>query len=429
MPIGVLFGTLVLLLIISGFFSGSETGLMALNRYRLRHLSRAGNRSARLAERLLQRPDRLIGIILLWNNFVNILASAIATVLAIRLYGEAGIAVATLLLTLTLLIFSEVTPKTLAAIHPERFAFPAAWVLAPLLKAFYPIVWVVNAIAAGLLRPLGVRTGGNSEDALSREELRSVVLESTTLIPSRHRKMLLGILDLQGVTVEDIMIPRNEVVGIDLDDDWEEIRAQLMECAYNKLPIYSESINEVVGVLHVRKVLKPLINNTDFSKEDLRKLAVDPYFIPESTPLHVQLRNFQHQRRRVALVVNEYGDLMGLVTLEDILEEIVGEFTTDPSDFYEDIQAQADGSYLIDGGATIRELNRSLQWELPTDGPRTINGLILELLEAIPEPGATLEVGGHRVEIVKATDNVVRIARMWPVPEETSALSADNSSR
>ncbi len=413
-PLGVLVGTLILLLALSGFFSGTETGLMSLNRYRLRHLSKSGHKGARLAEQLLKRPDRLIGLILLGNNFVNILASAIATVIAIRLLGEAGIAVATIALTLVVLIFSEVTPKTLAALHPERIAFPAAWVLAPLLKVFYPLVWVVNTIASALLRPLGVKVKGGADQALSPEELRSVVLESSTLIPARHRNMLLGILDLEGVTVEDIMIPRNDIVGIDLDNEWETIRAQLMKSQYSKLPVYRGTVENVVGMLHLRKVLNRLFSNQAFDKDDLEKLVREPYFIPESTTLHVQLRNFQQQRRRVALVVDEYGDLMGMVTLEDILEEIVGEFTTDPSDFYRDIQPQSDGSFLVDGGVTIRELNRALKWELPTEGPRTMNGLILEYLEAIPEPGTSLLVAGHPVEIVKTEGNVVRIARISP---------------
>jgi len=427
-PIGLLFGTLVILLAISGFFSGSETGLMSLNRYRLRHMARSGHRSAQLAEQLLQRPERLIGLILLWNNFVNILASAIATVLAIRLLGEAGIAVATVLLTLVVLIFSEVTPKTLAALHPERIAFPASWVLAPLLKAFYPLVWVVNMLASGILWPLGVRTRDHNAHSLNQEELRSVVLESSTMIPPRHRAMLLGVLDLGGETVEGIMIPRSEVVGINIDDDWKTIRTKLMESPYSKLPVYSESIDNVIGVLHLREVLNLLIGAEEHSKEDIRNLVQEPYFIPESTPLHVQLRNFQQQRLRLALVVDEYGDLTGLVTLEDILEEIVGEFTTDPSDFYKDIRRQSDGSCLVDGSATIREINRTLSWELPTDGPRTINGLIMEYLEAIPEHGASLVVAHHPVEIVKTRDNVVRVARIWPA-QRARTSSADDESR
>ncbi len=411
-PLWALFGVLVLLLGLSGFFSGSETGLMSLNRYRLRHLSRLGHRSAQRAARLLERPDQLIGLILLGNNFVNVLASSLVTVIALRVGGEGAIAAGAGILTLVILIFSEVTPKTLAALHPERIAFPASWILGPMLRLLYPVVWLVNGLTNLLLRPLGVSTSGDSDDRLSPEELRTVVLEAGAMIPKRHRAMLLSILDLQEATVEDIMVPRNDVVGLDLDSDWETIRNQLTNSQYTKLLVYRDTVDNVVGFLHLRKVVNLLNQRENLSKDDLERLIREPYFIPENTPLNTQLMNFQQQRRRIGLVVDEYGDLLGLVTLEDILEEIVGEFTTDPSAIQNGIQAQADGSYLVDGSIGIRTLNRALHWSLPINGPRTLNGLIMEYLEAIPEPGSSLRIAGHSVEIVKTSGNVVKTARI-----------------
>ena len=411
-PLWALFGVLVLLLALSGFFSGSETGLMSLNRYRLRHLSRLGHRSARRAARLLERPDQLIGLILLGNNFVNVLASSLVTVIALRIGGEGAIAIGAGILTLVILIFSEVTPKTLAALHPERIAFPASWILGPMLRLLYPVVWLVNGLTNLLLRPLGVSTSGDSDDRLSPEELRTVVLEAGAMIPKRHRAMLLSILDLQEATVEDIMVPRNDVVGLDLDSDLETIRNQLTNSQYTKLLVYRDTVDNAVGFLHLRKVVNLLNQRESLSKDDLERLIREPYFIPENTPLNTQLLNFQQQRRRIGLVVDEYGDLLGLVTLEDILEEIVGEFTTDPSAIQNGIQAQADGSYLVDGSIAIRTLNRALHWSLPIDGPRTLNGLIMECLESIPEPGSSLRIAGHSVEIVKTSGKVVKTARI-----------------
>ncbi|MDX1655051.1 MAG: HlyC/CorC family transporter [Candidatus Competibacteraceae bacterium] len=412
-PLGVLFSALAVLIVCSGFFSSSETGLMSLNRYRLRHLSREGHKGALRASRLLERPDRLIGLILLGNNFVNILASSLATIIAIRLLGEAGIAVAAILLTMVILIFAEVAPKTLAALHPERIAFPASLVLGPLLWALYPLVWVVNMLANALLKPLGVSSTDPSEQPLSPEELRTVVMEAGgTLIPKRHRNMLLSILDLEAVTVEDIMVPRNEIEGIDLEDDWEEIVEQLNRSQYTRLLVYRGSIDHLVGFVHLRKVLNLLTKKPDFDRQDLLSLIREPYYIPENTPLNTQLLNFQQQRRRIGLVVDEYGDLLGLVTLEDILEEIVGEFTTDPGMRYPTITPESDGSYLVDAGTTIRSLNRSLGWQLPTTGPKTLNGLIMEYLENIPEPGTSLLLAGHPVEIVKTASNRIVTVRI-----------------
>ncbi len=412
-PLSVLFGALVLLIVLSAFFSGSETGLMTINRYRLRNLARAGNRSARRALRLLERPDRLIGLILLGNNFVNILASALATVIFMRLMGEAGIAVATTLLTVVILVFAEVTPKTLAALKPERIALPAAWIYQPLLRALYPLVWVLNLVTNSLLRLLGIRPEEGVQETLSREELRTLMMEAGAMIPESHQAMLVNLLDLEEIRVEDVMVPRNEIVGVDLTDDLEEIRNLLLRTPYTRLPVYEERIDNVVGILHTRRIL-PLLQEDELTTNKLRELAREPYFVPEGTSLLTQLLNFQRAGRRTALVVDEYGDILGMVTLEDILEEVVGEFTTDPYALHKDILPQEDGSWLVDGSLAIREINRSLRIQLPTDGPRTLNGLILEHLETIPEPGTSLLINDYPIEVVQVKGNAVKTARIAP---------------
>ncbi|MGD8430196.1 MAG: HlyC/CorC family transporter, partial [Ectothiorhodospiraceae bacterium] len=374
---------------------------------------RSGHRGARMADRLLQRPDRLIGIILLGNNFVNILASSLATIIALRLGGENAIAVAAGLLTLVILIFSEVAPKTLAALYPERVAFPASFFLAPLLRVLYPLVWAVNGIANGLLRLVGVRFDEAEGSSLSREELRTVVNEAGAMIPRRHQKMLVNILDLEKATVDDIMIPRNEIVGIDLDQDWNDAVEQIASTQYTRMPVFRGSVDEVEGILHVRQVIPGLMRR-ELTRENVLAHMQEPYFVPEGTPLHVQLLNFQARRRRIGLVVDEYGDIRGLVTLEDILEEIVGEFTTDPAEAIQDVHPQEDGSFLVEGGASVRELNRLLNWNMPTTGPKTLNGLILEHLETIPESGTSLLLNDYPVTIVKTQGNRVTMARIQP---------------
>lgn len=421
-PIGALCVALVLLIGCSAFFSSSETGLMTLNRYRLRHRAKAGDKAAQRVGQLLERPDRLIGLILLGNNFVNILASSLATIIAIHFLGDAGIAVSTLALTLVLLVFGEVAPKTLAALHPERIAYPASVVLAPLLKVFYPLVWLTNLVVNNLLRLFHVNIQTTNQQSLSAEELRTVVLEAGVMIPKRHQAMLLGILELEEITVNDIMVPRNEIEGIDLEDEWPVIVEQLTRSPYTRLLVYRDTIDQVMGLLHLRKVLHLMIHKPDFNLTDLEGLLREPYFIPEGTSLTRQLLNFQQQRRRVGLVVDEYGDVLGLVTLEDILEEIVGEFTTDPAaSGNRKLTPRADGGYVIDGRVAIRSLNRALGWTLPTDGPRTLNGLVMEQLEAIPEPGARLALAGHPTEIVEISGNRVKTAVMWRNPEPGSA--------
>lgn len=411
-PLGILIGTLFFLLIFSAFFSSSETGMMAINRYRLRHLARKGHRAAKRTSLLLERPDRLIGVILIGNNFVNILASALATIIAVRLWGDSGIAIATLGLTVFVLIFGEVTPKTIAAMYPEKVAFPASFILVPLLKLLYPMVVAVNWICSMLMRPLGIKPGQEGEDILTTEELRTLVNESGLRLHTKRKGMLLGILDLEKARVDDIMIPRNEVIGIDIEDDIKDILDQLRDCQHTRLPVYRSDINNIVGMLHMRKVAR-LLAQEDINKAMLLQETVEAYYVPETTPLHTQLFNFQKTKERSALVVDEYGDLMGLVTLEDILEEIVGDFTTDVSDSSHDITPQEDGSFIIDGSASIRSINRALGWDLPVDDARTINGLITEEMEAIPDASVCWKVGVYRFEILSVQDNRIKSVKMF----------------
>jgi Mg2+/Co2+ transporter CorB len=412
-PLSTLYSLLGVLLVLSAFLSSTETALMSINRYRLRHRARQGQRAARLAEALLQRPDRLIGLILLGNNFVNIFASSLVTIIALRLGGEGAIAIGAGLLTLVILIFAEVAPKTFAALHPERIALPAALIYYPLLKVAYPLVWLVNLMANAVLRLLGIRAEQVQGHALSHEELRTVVSEAGAIIPKRHQRMLISVLELQDVTVDDIMVPRNEIDGLDLEDDWEDLREQITISQHTRLPVYRGDLDEVVGILHLRTIMGELAED-ELTREHLTAKALEPYFVPEGTPLHIQLVNFQRAKRRLALVVDEYGDIQGLVTLDDILEEIVGEFTTDPADIYREVQPEPGGTFMVSGGANVRELNRMMGWRLPTDGPKTLNGLIVERLETIPEAGAQLQLAGYLLEIVQTSENAVRSVRVHP---------------
>ena len=387
--------------------------MMALNRYRLRHLARHRHGGAMRAHTLLKRPDRLIGLILFGNNLVNFLAVSVASLIAIRLVGELGLALVPFVLTPIILVFAEVAPKTLAALHPERVAFPAAYALAPLLRVFHPVIAAINGLANGLLRMFSVRTDSVDEQQLSTEELRTVVNEASSLIPRRHQQMLVGILDLENASVNDIMVPRNEIIGIDLEDPIEDIVEGLARTLHTRLPLYRGDIDSVEGVFHLRRFAK-LWEHEELDVKMLTDNADETYFVPAGTPLHTQLRNFQQRQERIGLVVDEYGDVQGLVTLEDVLEEIVGDFTTDPAMTGSDVHPQADGTYLIDGAANLRQLNRTMAWELPTRGPRTLNGLLLEHLEAIPEPGTSLLVAGYPIEIVQSTENSVKTARIKP---------------
>jgi len=379
------------------------------------------------AARLLENPDRLIGVILIGNNFVNIMASSLATIIAIRLWGDSGIFVSTILLTAVILIFAEVTPKTIAALHPELIAYPSSLLLIWLQKIFHPLVWLVGTVSNFLVKLLGFEVSPGNNHHLSTEELRTVVDESSASMPLQRQNMLLNVLDLEKVTVNDIMVPRNEVVGIDLDDDIEEIIESLMNSSHTRIPVYNKDLNNVVGILHMRNITR-LMKTEEPNKAELMQLTRDAYFVPESTPLTTQLVNFQKQKRRIAIVVDEYGDVKGIVTLEDILEEIVGNFTTNLSEETSDIHPQPDGSFLIDGSTSIRDINRALDWDLPIDGPKTINGLLTELLESIPDNNVGIRLPFHCAEIIHVKDNMIKTVRMWahePEEDDSSEIQAN----
>lgn len=384
---------------------------MTLNRYRLKHLVQSGHKSAKLAHNLLQRPDRLLGLILLGNNFVNILASSLATIIAIRIAGQNAIGLAALLLTMIVLIFSEVAPKTFAALHPERLAFPAAWIYTPLLKLLYPLVWIVNITANLLLRLFGVNPDKHDQANLNTEELKTVVSDAGTGLPERYRNMLVRILDMETATVEDIIEPRSEIVGLDLEDSTEVLNKQIRTSSYTRLPVYSKHLDRVIGVLDVRRTIPKLMNGT-LSKKDIIELADKPYFIPEGTALHKQLADFRRHRIKMGFVVDEYGNTLGLVTLEALLQEIVGDITDESIE----IVHQPDGSWLVDASITIRELNRILDILLPTEGPKTLNGLIMEVMETIPRPGTSLKIQGVPIEIIESTEHAVKRVRFPALP-------------
>lgn len=386
--------------------------MMALNRYRLKNLADKGHRSAKLASRLLEQPDRLLGVILLGNNLVNLSAASISTIAALRLYGEPAIALFTFILTLVVLIFAEVAPKTLAMRHPERIAFPASYILVVLLWLLYPIVWIINLFANRFLRLFNVKPQHN-QDALNKDELRTVVSEAESLIPKSHHDMLMGILDLERITVEDIMVPRNAIEGIDLDDEWDEILEQLATSHHTRLPVFKGNLDNVVGVLHLRRAIHA-VQTDDLNREKLIKLLRPAYFVPEDTPVMQQLLIMQKERRRLGLAVDEYGDLQGMITMDEILEEIIGEFNTQVPGDLQDVHKQSDDSYMVNGMASIRDLNRNMGWQLPVDGPKTLNGLILEQLEDIPQAGTTMLIEGYPVEVVQTKGAAVRIVRIYP---------------
>ncbi|MDB5988425.1 MAG: HlyC/CorC family transporter [Nevskia sp.] len=409
-----LFGLLLVLIALSAFFSGSETGLMTMNRYRLKHRAKQGERSARLAQTLLERPDRLIGLILLGNVLAIELAAAVATILGLRLGGDRGVAIATFSLTFVVLIFGEATPKTLAALYPERVGLPSAYVYTLLKWPLFPVVYVVNLIGNGLLRLCGVTPEDAAQHSLSSEELRSVVAEAGAMIPHRHQRMLLSILDLERATVEDIMVPRNEIIGIDISEPWEQILEAIISSSHTRLPVFNGSIDDLKGVVHLRKLVR-LAAQDNLNLETLLTLVRDPYFIPEGTTLNQQLLNFQDQKRRIGFLVDEYGDIQGLVTLEDILEEVVGEFTSDPATRIKNVYLDADGSALVHGSVTLRTLNRKLGWKLPTGGPKTLNGLVMEQLQELPKSGRRIDIGQYQIEITEIRANSVKTARIRPL--------------
>lgn len=415
-PTGTLLIVLGFLILLSGFFSGTETGMVSLNRYRLRHLIKENHRGARLAHALLERPDRFFGVVLIGNNFVNSAASAITAVIGLRLGGDTGLAIATLSITMLVLIFGEITPKTLAALHPERIAFPASYILTPLLKALYPLVWLVNHISNGLLRLLRVNPNAGTSDQLSPDELRTVVRESGKMISPRYRGMLLNILDLGQMTVQDIMVPRAQVIGIDIDNTDEQIAYMLQNTDFTRIPVYQGEINNVLGILHMRRVGQ-LVDDKE-REGDLRAFVLDnmrePYFVPESTPLNVQLLKFQKEKRRIALVVDEYGDVQGVVTLEDILEEIVGEFTSNIGEEGGEIQSMPDGSIQLDCSASIRDINHRLSWDLPLTrgGARTLNGLIIGHLGTVPTNPICFQIDQYRFETLLLGENRIQSVRV-----------------
>lgn len=406
-------GALVVLLLLSGFFSSSETSMMAVNRYRLKTMAKAGHRGAKLAEWLLAQTDKLLGVVLLGNNLVNAAAAALVTLISFRLFGENEIALTlgTLAVTFLILVFSEVTPKVLGAAYPDRIAPAASFVLAPMLKLFYPAVWFVNLFVQGLLRLMRLRPAEAAANSMGVEELRTLLSESGSFLPAQHRGILMNLFDLEQVTVDDAMRPRSQIEAIDLGSEPDEIVHQLATSHHARLPVYEGEPNNVLGILHVRRALAHL-KESEFDAAEFRTWLREPYFIPSGTSLYNQLAQFQATRQSLGLVVDEYGELLGLVTVEDILEEIVGEFTAELPGGLEDHVRDADGRFLVEGAATLRQLNRKLGLEFPLDGPRTLNGLLLEELEAMPEPGVSVLVAGYPIEVVQVQDRMVKTARI-----------------
>lgn len=404
------------MVVISAYFSGSETGMMTLNRYRLRHRAKQGNRAARRVEKLLRKPDRLISLVLIGNNLVNILASALGTIVGMRLYGNAGVAIATGVLTFVVLVFAEVLPKTIAALYPEKVAYPSSFLLAPLLILMMPLVWLLNMVTRVLMRMVGIKADVTISSALSKDELRTIVNESRSQISRRNQDMLLSVLDLEKVSVDDIMVPRNEIVGIDINDDWKAIVRQLTHSPHGRIVLYRDSLDDAISMLRVREAYRLMTEKNEFTKEVMLRAADEIYYVPEGTPLSTQLVKFQRNKKKVGLVVDEYGDIQGLVTVEDILEEIVGDFTTSMSpSLAEEVTPQNDGSVLIDGSANIREINKAFNWHLPEDEARTMNGMILEALEEIPATGTRVRIEHYDIDILDVQDNMIKQVKVLPV--------------
>lgn len=414
-----LFIVLAILLMLSGFFSASETAMMAINRYRLRHQADRGHRGARRTLALLNKTDKLLGVILLGNNLVNTAAATLSAVLAIRLFGEGEMVlfIATSTLTFLILVFSEVTPKVIGASFPERIAYPASFVLTPLLRLAYPIVWFVNLFVQGVLKLLSIKPpqDDSNNNMLGLEELRTVVLESSKLLPRMHRNIMLNLLDLERITVDDVMTPRNQIEAIDLNTEPEKLAQQIVTSHHTRLLVFDGSLDRVSGILHVRRVLHPL-SSGELSVDTLKEVLQEPYFVPVGTPLFTQLRQFQENQKRLAIVVDEYGELQGLVTLEDLLEEMIGEFTTQAPSQMGWLRQMEDGSWLVEGSALVRHINRKLGLALPQEGPKTLNGLLLECLESIPEAGVSIKIGDIPIEIVQTQDRAVKVARILPGP-------------
>ena len=423
-PTSILLISLLVLLIVIAFSSGTEVAMLSVNRYRIRHRAQNGERSARLLERLLSKPDDWLGANLVILAAASVFASAVATLLAQRTGHPYAVPVVGAALTVVMIVFCELAPKIYAATHPEPVALSSSYIYRALVMIARPLLWITNKLAYGFLRIFGVvRSSRDGDQNLSSEELRTVVAEAGPLIPQRHRQMLLSILDLGSVTVNDIMIPRHDIASIDVDENWEDLLDKLRQTPHTRLPVYDTELDNCLGILHMKRVAHELARGT-LTRERLIEIARnrEPYYVPENTPLNVQLSNFQRNRRRLAFVVNEYGDIEGLVTLEDILEEIVGEFTTDPATItHKDIHTERPGVYIVNASATIRALNRALQWDLPTDGPKTVNGLLVERLEAIPEAGTMLKVDGYAFEVLQTGDNTIRTVRVRAADQKGAA--------
>jgi Mg2+/Co2+ transporter CorB len=427
---GTIILALVVLLIVSGFFSISETSMMALNRYRLKHLVETGRRGAKLTQELLGRTDRLLGVILLGNNLVNVAAAMLTTVVTVHLFGESKWALAggSAVITFLILVFSEITPKVIGATYPERIALPAAFVLAPLVRVAYPIISFTNLFVRGLLKIARLpELDRQTEPKLSLEELRTLVLEASRYIPKKHQSILLNLFELESITVDDVMTPRSQIEAIDLNDPPADVLRQIATCYHTRLPVFSEQLDEIAGVLHVRSVLNLGKKLDQVRIEDIRAVLRAPYFIPGGTPLLTQLQQFQENHDRLGLVVDEYGELMGLVTIDDILEEIIGEFTTHSPLVGGLMQREPDGSTLVEASMPLREINRKLAIELPLDGPKTLNGLILEHLQDIPEPGTTVLIRGYPLEIVQTQEKVVKAVRIYPRLKENEVANSEEN--
>ena len=425
-PLSAQFGALIVLLILAAFFSLAETSMMALNRYRLKHLVKQGHRGARLAHGLLEHTDRLLGVILLGNNLVNAAAATLVGLITIQLFGENKIALGlgTLAVTFLILVFAEITPKVIAAAHAERIAFAVSYALTPMLKLLYPVVWFVNLFVSALLTLLRLKPPAGSEpQRLTAEELRSLVLEAGHYIPKKHRSILVNLFDLERVTVEDVMTPRAQIEAVDLEAPLELIAEQLATSYHTRLLVYRGEIGNIAGILHLRKVLA-LMREGEFDRDKLAELLTEPYFIPASTPLFAQMQYFQENRQRLALVVDEYGELQGLMTLEDIIEEIIGEFTTNAPSVATIRAWDKNDSALVEGASPLRELNRKLGLTLPLDGPKTLNGLIIEHFQDIPEAGVSLKIAGVPMEVVQTQDRVVRTVRLFKPKGEAPHAAA-----
>ena len=412
-PLWILFSLIAFLVLMSAFFSGSETGMMAINRYRLKHLVQEKNKSAKRVSKLLERTDRLLGVILIGNNFTHTLATALATVIAIRIWSDNAVLAVTVFMTIVMIIFAEVMPKTIAALKPESVALPASHLLKPLSKVLSPLITLVSFVSNGTARLFGIDLDSANKDELKPEELRTLL--QTSGVPKRQEEMLMGIFDMDNLSVNDVMIPKNEIIGIDINDSLDSILNSLQEIDFTYIPCYEDSIDNILGFLSLNKKADFLVKG-DQSKDSLKEELQDPLFVPENTALYKQLTNFQSTGRRVGVIVDEYGDIEGIITLRSILEVIVGEISESMEKM--DILPQADGTFLIEGGMMIRDINRRLKWDLPTEGPKTLSGLILEEIQTIPDTNVGLTLEGYRLETVLIKENVIKLAKLEKVDVE-----------